>query len=104
MFITPAAVAQSVEQRTENPCVNSSILFGGKSEPYGSLFLFAVGFNAPPSGVAQKGVAARMCRRYQRCFTLPSNFAAFFLAKSTKIGILVLRYYHKNLRSFYELC
>ncbi len=26
-----AAVAQSVEQRTENPCVNSSILFGGRT-------------------------------------------------------------------------
>ena len=26
----PAAVAQSVEQRTENPCVISSILIGGK--------------------------------------------------------------------------
>jgi hypothetical protein len=27
-----AAVAQTVEQRTENPCVNSSILFGGTKE------------------------------------------------------------------------
>ncbi len=28
-LIVNASVAQSVEQRTENPCVNSSILFGG---------------------------------------------------------------------------
>lgn len=32
-FTALAAVAQSVEQWTENPCVKSSILFGGNSGP-----------------------------------------------------------------------
>ena len=35
-----AAVAQSVEQRTENPCVNSSSLFGGKTTFFVNVVFF----------------------------------------------------------------